>query len=79
MHLSVKPTSKRGLPIRAVEDYHVDRTDVEAGQPVELTVTNCSIGLNSQPVQCFRALTDTHSVKFVVLIVKDLTCDFVQT
>ena len=30
---------------RAVEDDHVDRTDVEAWQHVELTVTNCSFGL----------------------------------
>ena len=28
-HLSVKPPSKQGIPIRAVEDHHVDRPDVE--------------------------------------------------
>ena len=35
---------KRKL-IRAVEDYHVDRTEVEAQQCVELTVTNSPFGL----------------------------------
>ena len=30
---------------RVVEDYHVDRTDVEAQQCVELTVTNNPFGL----------------------------------
>ena len=30
---------------RAVEDYHVDRTDVEAGQLAKLTVTNSPFGL----------------------------------
>ena len=30
-----------------MEDHHVDRLDVEAWQHVKLTVTNCSIGLNS--------------------------------
>ena len=31
--------------LRAQEDYLFDRTDVEAWQHVELTVTNCSFGL----------------------------------
>ena len=31
--------------MRAVEDHHVDRLDVEAWQHVKLTSTNCSIGL----------------------------------
>ncbi len=43
----MKPPSIPGLPIRAVEDYHVDRLDVEAPQGVKLTSTNCPIGLNS--------------------------------
>src|SRR5207248_6882825 len=30
---------------RAVEDHHVDRPEVEAGQPAQLTGTNRSIGL----------------------------------
>ena len=30
---------------RAVEDDHVDRTDVEAGQLAKLTVTNSPFGL----------------------------------
>lgn len=29
-----------------MEDYHVDRTDVEEPQGLKLTVTNCPIGLN---------------------------------
>ncbi|SCM71977.1 conserved hypothetical protein [uncultured Pleomorphomonas sp.] len=33
------------LPIRAVEDHHVDRPGVEAQQCVKLTGTNSSIGL----------------------------------
>ena len=32
--------------MRAVEDHHVDRPDVEARQRVQLTGTNHSIGLN---------------------------------
>lgn len=47
MHLSRKPPSKLVFPIRAVEDHHVDRTDVEVQQCMKLTVTNCSIGLIS--------------------------------
>ena len=47
MHLSRKPPSKLVFPIRAVEDHHVDRTDVEEQQCLKLTVTNCSIGLIS--------------------------------
>ena len=35
--------------MRAVEDHHVDRPDVEAWQHVKLTGTNCSIGLTSPP------------------------------
>jgi hypothetical protein len=31
--------------MRAVEDHHVDRLDVEAWQHVKLTSTNSSIGL----------------------------------
>ena len=46
-HLSVKPASIPGLPIKAVVDYDVDRLDVEAWQHVKLTSTNCLIGLNS--------------------------------
>ena len=49
MHISAKPTPRRDLPTRkvrrALEDYQFDRTDVEAGQPVELTVTNGPFGL----------------------------------
>ncbi len=41
-HLSGKLPSKPGFPIRAVEDHHVDRSDVEAQQCVELTDTNRS-------------------------------------
>ena len=42
---SRKLISKLGFPIRAVEDHHVDRSDVEALQGVKLTDTNRSIGL----------------------------------
>ena len=45
MHLSGKPTLKLDFPIRAVEDHHVDRLDVEAQQCVKLTSTNSSIDL----------------------------------
>ena len=47
-HLSGKPPSKPGIPIRAVEDHHVDRLEVEAQQCVKRTSTNCSIGLIQQ-------------------------------
>ena len=42
---SGKLVSKPGIPIRAVEDHHVDRLDVEVQQCMELTNTNRSIGL----------------------------------
>ena len=42
---SGKLASKLVLPIRAVEDHHVDRSGVEAQQCVKLTDTNRSIGL----------------------------------
>ena len=64
MHLSVKPISKPGLPIRAVEDHHVDRMDVEAWQHVKLTITNCSIGLNLCPFGLPNGAT--RSDKFTV-------------
>ena len=34
--------------MRAVEDHHVDRPEVEAGQPAQLTGTNRSIGLTDR-------------------------------
>ena len=40
MHLSGKPPSKQGIPIKIVVDYHVDRFGVEALRDVKLTNTN---------------------------------------
>src|ERR1700732_5050852 len=37
--------------LRAVEDHHVDRPEVEAGQPAQLTGTNRSIGLIAAPLK----------------------------
>ncbi len=68
MHLSVKPPSKQGFPIRAVEDHHVDRTGVEEWQHLKLTVTNCSIGLNSLHVVWFTIdMNITRSGKLVAV------------
>ena len=47
---------KRKL-IRAVEDYHVDRTEVEAQQCVELTDTN-------RPRACFLQRCYASTVRF---------------
>ena len=46
---------------RAVEDDHVDRTDVEAQQCVELTVTNSPFGLTIKFYCGYRV--DSKSVK----------------
>ena len=43
--------------IRAVEDYHVDRTEVEAQQCVELTVTNSPFGLTIKFYCGYRVVT----------------------
>lgn len=40
MHLSGKPPSKQGIPIKIVVDDHVDRCGVEAPWGVKLTHTN---------------------------------------
>ena len=40
MHLSGKPPSKQGIPIKIVVDDHVDRFGVEALRGVKLTNTN---------------------------------------
>ena len=40
MHLSGKPPSKQGIPMKVVVDYHVDRSGVKALRGVELTDTN---------------------------------------
>ena len=45
MHLSGKPPLKQGIPIKAVEDHHVDRPRVEALQSVEPIGTNSLIVL----------------------------------
>ena len=45
MHLSGKPSLKQGIPIKAVEDDHVDRSGVEALQGVKPTDTNSLIDL----------------------------------
>ena len=40
MHLSGKPPSKQGIPIKIVVDHHVDRFGVKALRGVKLTNTN---------------------------------------
>ena len=42
---SRKLVSKQGIPIRTVEDHHVDRSGVEVQQCMKLTDTNRPIGL----------------------------------
>ena len=45
MHLSGKPPSKQGIPIKIVVDYHVDRSGVEVLRGMKLTDTNNLIDL----------------------------------
>lgn len=47
MHLSGKPPLKQGIPIKAVEDDHVDRPRVEAPQRAKPIGTNSLIVLFS--------------------------------
>ena len=49
----------------AVIDHHVDRTDVEAPQGVQLTVTNCTIALSSIPA-CRDGLIDFYEPSRIV-------------
>ena len=46
MHLSGKPPLKQGIPIKAVEDHHVDRPRVKALQNVQPIGTNSLIVLS---------------------------------
>ena len=54
---------------RALEDYQFDRTDVEAGRPVELTVTNCPFGLTikftAHTCAAFRTRPSIFNLQFL--------------
>ena len=55
MHLSGKPPLKQGIPIKAVEDDHVDRPRVEAPQCAK------PIGTNSLIVLFFVRMYNLHT------------------
>lgn len=55
MHLSGKPPLKQGIPIKAVEDDHVDRPRVETLQSVK------PIGTNSLIVLFFVRMYKLHT------------------
>ena len=55
MHLSGKPPLKQGIPIKAVEDDHVDRPRVEALRSAK------PIGTNSLIVLFFVRMYNLHT------------------
>src|SRR5690606_15091265 len=51
---------KTSIPLRAVEDHHVDRPGVEEQQCLKLTGTNSSIGLIVLISQCPQSKPGLH-------------------
>ena len=70
MHISGKPPSKQGIPIKIVVDDNVDRFGVEVLRGMKLTNTNYLIDLNTM---CMFNLIEHSELKSCLLtvLVKD--------